>query len=53
MEIALSVLLLCVVVFVVLGVARFILKLTGRVIGCVVSAVVVVGIAAIVLFFWF
>lgn len=51
MEIALSLLLLCIVVLLVIGVARFLIKLTVRAVGCLISAIILLGLAAIFFLF--
>jgi hypothetical protein len=52
-EIVLSFLGLALLVIVAFVIARFLLRLTTRVIGCVLTAIVAVGIAAIILIFFF
>jgi hypothetical protein len=52
-EIVLSFLGLALLVIVAFVIARFLLRLTGRVIGCILTAIVAVGIAAIILIFFF
>lgn len=53
MELILSIIGLVILLFVVFAIARFILKLTGQVIGCVLTALVALGILAILLIFVF
>ncbi len=52
MDTFLSILLLFVVVAIVWAIAKFVLKLTTRIIGCSVTALVVVGLLFIVWFFF-
>ena len=49
----LSILLLIVGVFVVFALLRFVFRLTMRVVGCVVTLLILAGIAAILFFFFF
>jgi hypothetical protein len=53
MEIFLSIVGLILLVFVAFAIARFALRLTGRVIGCIITAIVALGILAILLLFVF
>ena len=48
----LSIIVLVILLFVVFAIARFILKLTGQVIGCVLTALVAAGILGIIWFFF-
>jgi hypothetical protein len=51
MDLLWSILLLVVVAIVAFAIARFLLHLTGKVIGCVVTAIVAIGIAIIIFLF--
>jgi len=51
MDTFLSVLALVVVVAIVWAIAKFVLKLTGRIIGCSITALVVAGLLAILWLF--
>jgi hypothetical protein len=53
MEIFLSIVGLILLVFVAFAIARFVLRLTGRVIGCIITIIVALGILAILLLFVF
>ena len=53
MELILSIVVLALLVIVAFAIARFVLRLTGRVIGCIVTAIVALGILAILLLFVF
>ena len=53
MDLILSILGLAVLVIIAFVVARFILRLTARVIGCVLTAIIAIGILAIFFFFFF
>ena len=53
MEIILSLVGLAILVFIAFAIARFVLRLTGRVIGCVITAIVALGILAILILFVF
>ena len=53
MELILSIVVLALLVIVAFAIARFVLRLTGRVIGCVLTAIVALGILAILLLFVF
>jgi len=47
MDLILSLLVLCLLAGAVLAIARFVLKLAGRVVGCVVTIVIVIGLVII------
>ena len=51
MDTFLSILGLIVVVIIVWAIAKFVLKLTARIIGCSITALVAVGLFAIIWFF--
>jgi hypothetical protein len=53
MEIILSLIVLAVVAFIIFAIARFLLRLAGRVIGCILTIVIAIGILAILLLFVF
>ena len=53
MDTFLSILVLIIVVAIVWVIAKFVLKLTAKIIGCSITALVVVGILAILYFFVF
>ena len=53
MDLFLSIVGLALLVIVAFAIARFVLRLTGRVIGCVLTAIVGLGILAILLLFVF
>ena len=53
MDIVFSAIGLLVIVFIAFIIARFVLRLTARVIGCVLTAIVALGIVAILLLFVF
>jgi hypothetical protein len=52
MDAILSIIGLAVLVLVAFIIARFVLHLAGRVIGCILTAIVALGIVAIVLIFF-
>ena len=49
MDVLLPIVMLVVAVIIAFSVGRFLLRLTARVIGCILTAIVVVGIAFILL----
>ena len=53
MELILSIIGLALLAIVAFVIARFLLRLTGRVIGCIVTIIVAFGILAIILIFFF
>ena len=53
MDIILSLIVLAVIAFIVFAIARFFLRLAGRVIGCILTIVVAIGILAILFLFVF
>jgi hypothetical protein len=53
MELFLSIVGLVLLVIVAFAIARFVLRLTGRIIGCILTAIVGLGILAILILFVF
>ena len=53
MDLSLSIIGILVVVAIAFVIARFLLRLTGRVIGCILTAIVALGIAFILIVFVF
>lgn len=51
MDTILSIIVLAVIVVIVWAVAKFVLKLTGRIIGCVLTALIALGLLFIVFVF--
>jgi hypothetical protein len=49
MELIISLIVLAVVVVIVFAIARFLLNLAGRVIGCILTIVIALGILAILI----
>lgn len=52
MDVILSFLGLAVLVLVAFVIARFLLRLTARVVGCLVTAIIAIGIVVIILIFF-
>ena len=53
MELIISLIVLAVIAVIIFAIARFLLKLAGRVVGCILTIVVALGILAILLLFVF